>query len=320
MPYLERSTYKAPRWFWNNHVQTIYPALFRQVNPVSYIRERIDLWDGDFLDIDWSRIGEKRLVLLCHGLEGSSDATYIRGMVEAANNSGWDAVAMNYRGCSGELNRLARSYHSGATEDLSFIIDHILSLQYYDEVVLVGYSLGGNLVIKYLGETGEKVDSRITKGVAFSVPCDLASGARNLARRKNYVYMRRFLSRFRVKIDAKRELLEAAGFDVDAMKRSKSFLQFDNHYTAPAHGFNSAEHYWAENSCDRYIPGIKVPTLLVNAYDDPFLTKACFPIQEARDNEYFHLEVPRFGGHVGFVDFNQEKMFWSERRVLGFIN
>ncbi len=313
MPLLE-STYRAPRGFGNGHVQTIYPALFRRVPVITRQRERITTPDGDFLDLDWHASNATRLAVLSHGLEGDSSNTYIQGMAHALARAGWDILAWNFRGCSGEPNRILRSYHSGATEDLAAVIARVPPR--YTRLALVGFSLGGNMTLKYLGEPAP--DPRVCGAVAFSVPCDLASSACQLESLFNRIYMRRFLRSLRGKVREKMARfpgrLSDAGLDT-----MRTFREFDGAYTAPMNGFASAEDYWTRASCQPALPRIAVPTLLVNALDDPFLPPACFPVEEARASASFHLETPRRGGHVGFVSFNPQNEYWSERRAVEFL-
>jgi predicted alpha/beta-fold hydrolase len=319
MPLISPSSYLAPPGFGNGHVQTIYARLFRRVAPLYYARERIATADGDFLDLDWSRAPlttapSKRLAVLCHGLEGSSEGTYIVAMAHAVNGAGWDALAWNYRGCSGEVNRRPRYYHSGATDDLEAVIRH--GGEGYEEIALIGFSLGGNLILKYAGEQGSGLDPRIRRVVAFSVPCDLGASAEALSRGFNRVYLGRFLASLKQKVEAKAHLLPPHIHTRD-YHRIRTFQDFDDRYTAPLHGFRDARDYWTRCSSRQFLPAIRVPTLLVNARNDPFLTERCLPFEEARANPMLFLEVPDSGGHVGFVSFGS--LWWTERRTLDFL-
>ena len=178
MPLISGSSYR-PFAFGNPHWQTIYPALFRRVSPVTRERERIATADGDFLDLDWARSsGQRALAVITHGLEGSSRGPYVQGMAQTLQGAGWDICAWNFRGCSGAPNRTLHSYHSGASEELAYVLQYIFSHRAYTQVVLIGFSLGGNLMLKYLGEQGRHIDSRLQAAVALSVPCDLAGSAR----------------------------------------------------------------------------------------------------------------------------------------------
>ena len=317
MPLLQ-SSYRAPWCLHNGHLQTVLPTLFRRVFGVKYLRERIDTPDGDFLDLDWSRIGSRRLAVLCHGLEGTSTRAYIQGMARACNRRGWDALAWNYRSCSGVINRTPRFYHMGATEDLETVLQHARNLKSYDSLVLVGFSMGGNLILKYLGERPPELQQAISRAVAFSVPCDLKASAEYLARPQNAVYMKRFIKMFRKKVEAKARLFPGK-ISTEYLEDMSTFREWDEYYTAPLHGFRSAEDYWAKCSSVKFIPHIKIPTLLVNARNDPFLPKECYPVELARSMPYFFLETPKSGGHVGFIAFNRNGEFWSERRAGEFL-
>jgi uncharacterized protein len=319
VPIVAPSSYHPPLLLSNGHIQTILPALLRRVEGVRYHRERIDTPDGDFLDLDWSRTGARRLAVLSHGLEGSSDRSYMRGMARALNIAGWDALAWNYRGCGGEPNRTLRFYHSGATDDLQVVLDHALGLGIYDELVLIGFSLGGNLTLKYLGEKEGAIDGRITRAVAFSVPCDLRSSAYALARPANAIYMRRFLRTLTDKVRMKMIAMPGQLEDRD-LAGMRSFLEFDDRYTAPLHGFRDAEDYWARSSCRPYLGGITIPALMVNAANDPFLAPECFPRREAALSACFYLEVPASGGHVGFMSSRPGGDYWMEERALRFLS
>lgn len=318
MPLIENSTYQAPPLFNNGHVQTSYPTLFRKVKPVHYQRERIYTPDDDFIDLDWSRVGSKNAVIISPGLEASSEASYIKGMTHAFNRRGWDGAVFNFRGCSGETNRLLRSYHSGASDDLHTVICHIIAHNPYEKLALIGFSLGGNLTLKYLGERGAHLFPVIQSAVTISVPCDLRSSALRLAESDNRLYMKRFLIRLNKRVKEKIHLM-IPPMTYEGFKSIKTFQEFDGLYTAPAHGFLSAEDYWTRCSSRQFIPRIGVPTLLINALDDPFLGKECFPREEAEKNPLFFLEMPSAGGHVGFVTFNSQGEYWHETRAASFI-
>jgi len=319
MPIVADSTYRAPWFLSNGHLQTLFPHLFRTVRGVSYQRERIDAPANDFLDLDWVRTGARRLAVVAHGLEGDSTRHYMLGMVRALSKRGWDAVAWNARGCSGQPNRSPRFTHSGATEDLQTVLSHVLTTSNYSGIALLGFSLGGNLTLKYLGERSRRLDPRIKAAVAFSVPCDLRSGSIQLASAANRIYMRRFLVTLHDKIRALMKLLPGK-IDDQAYEKMRTFKDFDDRYTAPLHGFKDAEDYWRQCSCKPYLKDIQIPTLLVNAQNDPFLAGPCYPIEEARQNRNLQLEIPVSGGHVGFVSFNHDGEYWSETHAVSFLN
>jgi uncharacterized protein len=318
MPIVVHSSYIAPCLLANGHLQTLLPALLRKVTGVAYQRERIATPDGDFLDLDWVVKGSPRLAVIAHGLEGSSQRAYVRGMVKALASKGWDAVVWNARGCSGEPNRGLRFTHSGATEDLHTVIAHLTNSRACDELALIGFSLGGNVTLKYLGERSRDLHPWIRKAVTFSVPCDLRSGSLQLASLTNQIYMRHFLVSLRQKIRAKMKSMPGKIHDRD-YRRLRTFKDFDDRYTAPIHGFADAEDYWRQCSCRPTLKNISIPTLLINARNDPFLAEACYPIAEAEANPNLHLEMPASGGHVGFITFNQQGEYWSESRALAFL-
>ncbi|MEM8868081.1 MAG: alpha/beta fold hydrolase [Verrucomicrobiota bacterium] len=282
-------------------------------------RERVPTPDGDFLDLDWATPYQGgRLAILTHGLEGHSRGAYTQGMARALLRAGWDVLAWNFRGCSGCPNLKLQSYHSGATGDLVNVLHHVEQSRDYETVSLIGFSLGGNLMLKYLGETANNLDPRIQQAVAFSVPCDLKESAYQLETPANRIYMRRFLKSLRAKVREKMERFPGQIEDHD-LDQIRTFAQFDDAYTAPIHGFKDAHDYWAQSSCKQYLEQITIPTLLVNAADDPFLTPACYPMDQAKQNPSLHLECPSHGGHIGFIQFNQSGDYWSEQRTVEFL-
>lgn len=312
MPLVQESHFRPALWLRSGHVNTLYGGVLRDMQAPAYVRERITTPDDDFLDLDWFRQGHRRVAILSHGLEGNSRRTYMNGMARHLGSDGWDVLAWNYRGCSGEPNRTLRTYHSGATEDLDAVVRH--ARNGYEGAGLVGFSLGGNLTLKYLGEMGEHAP--VQAAVVFSVPCDLASGSRHLARRRAAPYMARFMRSLRRRVRQKAAMfpgrIETRG--LDAMR---TFREFDDAYTAPLNGFQNAEDYWARASCKPYIRHIRVPTLVVSAQDDPFLPPECYPVEEAGASQSVTLETPQWGGHVGFAE--SRNRFWSERRASGFL-
>ena len=227
--------YNPPIWLRNGHVQTVLPSIFRRVNGVFYERERIQTPDGDFLDLDWSGSGEKLLAILSHGLEGNRRRTYIKGMVKALNQSHIDCLAWNYRTCSGEMNRKLRMYHNGCTDDLDLVIRHAIS-KGYENIILIGFSMGGNISLLYLGQQSEQTLPHVKGAVTFSVPIDLEDSARQLGHRSNTIYMKRFLLSFHQKLKEKKALFPDQ-IDIRGYDRIKDFTTYDDRYTAPLHGF-----------------------------------------------------------------------------------
>ncbi len=313
MPIVE-SRFDPPAALRNGHVQTLLAALLPRRAKVAFDRERLELPDGDFLDLDSALAGNERVAILSHGLEGSSRQAYVRGMADALLAGGWDVLAWNFRGCSGEPNRLPRFYHSGETDDLAAVIAH--AAKTHRSMVLVGFSLGGNVTLKYLGE--RPPHPGIVAAAAISVPIELEPCTRVLDRRlRNRIYLRHFLAPMREKIAMKARLFPDA-FDPAAIRNVTTFLQFDGDYTAPLHGFDDAVDYWTRSSARQFLPAIPVPTLLLNAVNDPFLAPECFPFPEAAASRTLFLETPSSGGHVGFLDLKRGVQPWSERRVVEF--
>ncbi|CAN5871974.1 alpha/beta fold hydrolase [soil metagenome] len=317
MPLVESSYHQRPRYLFNGHLQTIIPSLFRKVELV-YERERILTPDGDFLDLDWSRVGSEQLTILSHGLEGSADRPYIRGMVKALNQSGSDALAWNFRSCSGQPNQLLRSYHMGATDDLEQVIKHAVCEKGYQSINLVGFSMGGGLTLLYLGQRPKEVAPQVQRAVVFSVPCHLQTATQTMASRSNMIYMRRFLRSLRGKLHHKALLLPGQ-LELTDYQKMRTFHEFDNRYTAPLHGFASADDYYERCSYRQYLPAIQVPTLIVNALNDPFLSPECYPVEEAKQNPNVFLEIPPHGGHVGFAISLREDRYYSEARAVRFL-
>ena len=319
MPLVAHPRYKSPFYLFNGHLQTIVPSLWRTVPDVTYQRERLELPDGDFLNLDWSCLPPMRptdtLAVVSHGLEGDASRPYMRGMVRALNRAGLDALAWNYRSC-GEMNRLLRSYHLGDTDDLDAVVRHAVATGRYRRVFLVGFSAGGNVTLKYLGEDPDRVPAEVQRAAVFSVPTDLRASSFHIGRLQNQVYMRRFLKSLRQKIRDKAALLPGQ-VDVEGLEALRNFPQFDDKYTAPMHGFDSADAYYQHASSGRYLGGIRVPTLLVNAQNDPFLPASCFPWEVASTSPFVFLETPPEGGHVGFAESNGD--YYSERRAVEFL-
>ncbi|MFV0421785.1 YheT family hydrolase [Oleidesulfovibrio sp.] len=325
MPVLPVPTYRMRGLLGNGHVQTILPALCRPMPQVVYQRERLETSDGDFLDVDFAyamncsaRCRSSKVAVVSHGLEGHSHRRYVRGMARVLNEQGWDVAAWNFRGCSGTPNRMARMYHSGDTQDLQTVVSRCDSYG-YETIALIGVSMGGNQILKYLGEAPELVPSAVVAACVFSVPCDLTGAAVELAKPENAVYMRYFMRSLKEKVRAKHARYPDL-IPVDGLDSMRSFAEFDNTYTAPLHGFSDAQDYWTRSSCKPFLSGISVPVLLVNALNDPFLSASCYPYKEAWQNKFLHLETPHTGGHVGFIQLNKNNVYWSEERVIRFFD
>ncbi|MGE0772785.1 MAG: YheT family hydrolase [Cyclobacteriaceae bacterium] len=304
--------YTPPLLFFNAHVETIFPAIFRRVQLRPYIRERIQTPDGDFLDLDWLKGGFNQLAILSHGLEGNSSRAYIKGMARILHQAGFDVLAWNYRGCSEEMNRQLRFYHSGATDDLNLVIEH--ASPRYPKIALIGFSLGGNLTLKYLGEN-RPIPPSICSAVTLSVPLDLHQSCMQISKPSNRLYAMRFLISLKNKIKIKARAFPELG--IGNLQHIKTLIDFDDAYTAPLHGFRSAMDYYHRCSSIHFINQISIPTLIINARNDPFLGKACFPA--VADTQSVSTSYPARGGHVGFTLFDQNGLYWSELRALQFI-
>jgi predicted alpha/beta-fold hydrolase len=278
----------------------------------------LELPDGDFLDVDWhlrnGELHEKPLLIVSHGLEGDSRRHYITGLIRSFPE--FHALAWNYRSCSGDPNRNLRFYHSGATDDLDFVIQEALSRGVKD-IYLAGFSLGGNLSLKWLGENGKKASQFVRKAVAFSVPLHLSSSSQQLTRWENRLYTHRFLQTLLEKVTEK-----SARYPQDItpsmLASIRSLYEFDNVITGPLHGFKDAEDYYERNSSLYFLSGIRVPTLIVNAKNDPFLSQECLPDQI--DSDFVQIELPDSGGHCGFYPRNYRGQTWAEQRAAAWFN
>jgi len=323
MSVLKKTDLIPPFWLPNGHLQSIYPALFRKINHIFYKRERIITPDSDFLDLDWSFSGKQsgeinKLVILSHGLEGNTTRQYILGMVSLLNQNGYDCLAWNYRSCSGEMNSTSKFYHSGATEDLSLVISHAIK-KGYAEIDLMGFSLGGNLTLKYLGETGGNLDARIKKAVVFSVPMDLKACSLSIIKRENRIYMYRFLRTLKPKIDQKSRMFPDK-IDIRDYRHVKTLYDFDHIFTAPLHGFDGADHYYQQCSSMHFVENINIPTLIVHALNDPIVPYSSLPLDLVSSLPNVGFEITKHGGHCGFrPSFLSNGNYWSENRALEFI-
>lgn len=315
---LIKSNYKPKYPFRNGHFSTVYSAKLRPSPNLVYERERLQLADADFMDIDWS-FSEKpsrKVAILLHGLEGNAQRTYMKTQAKVLIENGWNVAAVNFRGCSGEPNLSYQSYNAGKTDDLEAVLNSILEKDQYDEIALLGFSLGGNLLLKYLGER-ISFPKEIKKAIAISTPLSLKGSLESLNEFQNWVYRNSFLKNLRKKYKSKMkdfpEKMSASEY-----RKITSLLQFDNVYTAPAHGFKDAYDYYQKNSSLQFLPNIKIPVYILNAENDSFLSSHCYPTELASKKKNIHLEIPKYGGHVGFHETN--RLYYSEKRSLDFLN
>ena len=311
------SKYQPPkRIFRNPDVSTLYAALLRKVDGVLQERERLELSDGDFMDLDWSFSKQKTdtCIIVLHGLEGHAQRPYILGTAKIFNENSVDCCAVNYRSCSGETNRNFGSYHSGRTEDVEAVVQHILAKNKYRNLILKGFSLGGNLTLKYVGEH-QHLPKEIKVAFAVSTPVDLKGCMNMLNKPRNFVYATDFLHTLKKKLIEKEKQFPHQ-LSAQDIRKIKNLKAYDDFYTSKANGFRDAYDYYQKSSAKQFLHSIPVPTLLINAENDSFLSDSCYPKTEAEHNNLLHLEITKYGGHVGFVD--AQNVYYNERRALAF--
>lgn len=279
-------------------------------------RERIELKDGDFLDVDWKLSESKtdKLIITLHGLEGSTASKYMLGVAKYGSKKGYDVLGVNFRGCSGEENRLFRAYHAGAIEDLQEVIDFVLSKKKYTEIYLNGFSLGGNLLLFYMGSEITK-PTEIKGSMAVSAPNFLKEACEQQKKYSNTLYAKNFLLTMKKKLKQKQQKFPDI-LSYEEYKKVKTLTDFDNVYTSKAHNFKDAYDYYEKCSASQVLQNINIPTLLVNAKNDSFLSDKCYPIEIAKTNKNLFLEMPKHGGHLGFYD--GKEMTYTEKRAFEF--
>ena len=302
----------------NPHLQTLWSSLIRQSPLLKTRRERVELNDGDFIDLDWAAPDDTAspIVLIIHGLAGSIHSPYVSGLVTHLTHSGMQPVVMHLRGCSGVINRLPRLYHSGETGDLNFIIERIRACYPQRLLYAIGFSLGGNMLLKWLGECA--AENPLQAAVAVSVPFDLYRSALQLARGASRIYQWNLLRSLKRTIRAKVEHSEIRAL-LPRLNKLKNFYQFDDAITAPLHGFAGAMDYYQRNSCRQFLIHIRTPTLILHALDDPFLPQEYIPGTDELSASV-HLELSPHGGHVGFVSGTMyAPQYWLESRITAFL-
>ena len=316
MPLIKGSSYQKPRYLINQHLETILPSMTRQVEAMpKKVRKRIETPDNDFLDLDECTQGSNKAVIISHGLEGDSNRPYVLGMAKRFYEMGWDVFAWNYRSCGGEMNYQPIMYHSGATYDLETVVQYVYNKS-YSLLSLIGFSLGANMTLKYLGEYETK--GIIDNAVAISAPLDLAGCSKEIDAPKNRFYAKRFLDSLTDKIKQKVRSIPNLLPHLDELT-FQSLYHFDDAVTGPLHGFEGADHYYEVNSSMQFINSINIPTLVINAQNDPFLSPSCYSTSNFQSSEHVYLEMPKFGGHVGFSKHGSKQIYWSEERALRFI-
>lgn len=317
---LNRHPFVPAWWLPGPHAQTVWPALFRRraaLPPVQKIR--LDTPDGDFLDI-WvqaARPGAPTILLL-HGLEGSFRSRYIWGMHHTLGGIGWNAVTMEHRSCGGEINRARRMYHMGETSDLALVVQHLIERHATGRLYLCGYSLGGNVIAKWLGESGTQLPDAIAGAAAISSPYNLLISGPYMDRPVIRPYRMKFLRTLKKKAILKDRQYPGI-VDLPRVLRSTTFEQFDSLATAPLHGFKDAADYWKQVSCGQFLDNVRRPLLLVSAEDDPFIPGGSFPTRSVEESPYLYPLLTRQGGHVGFVYGDPWRPgFWAEEQVVRF--
>jgi hypothetical protein len=310
--------YVAPAWLPGGHLQTIYPAVIAARPRIGYRRERWATPDDDFIDVDFAQPEPEDaaapLLVLFHGLEGSSDSHYARAIMHACTGRGWRGLVAHFRGCSGEPNQLLRAYHSGDSDEGDWILRRVHARWPQARLHAAGISLGGNMLAKWLGERAEAARF-VTAAASIGAPLDLAAGGAALGRGFNRVYTRAFLATLKPKALAKVERF-GGGADAERLKASRNLYEFDNAYTAPVHGFRDADDYWARASGKPWLAAVRVPHLVLNALNDPFVPAASLP-RAAEVSSFVRLEQPAEGGHIGFtrdpfpgrIDFMPQRLF-----------
>ena len=316
MPLVD-SAYRAPWWLRNGHLATIIPSAFRKI-PVAYERERIGTPDNDFLDLDWcATTGNDKVVIVLHGLEGHSYRHYVAGMVNYFARQGWDAVAFNSRSCSGTMNRQPRLYSHADAPDLAVAVAHVVQ-KGYKRIALVGFSMGGAIILNYLSKLTNQVPAAVVAAAAVSAPVDVGASARALASRQNSFYRRRFLKKMIARV--KRKAAQFPGLlDMTDIDKITTFDEYDRRFTAPLQGYRNPAEFYKEVSSLHHLSNIQVPTLLLIALNDPFMPSACYPYEQAQASEHLFLETPQHGGHVGFTATSLADS-WAEGRVYRFVD
>jgi uncharacterized protein len=309
--------FKAAWWLPGRHLQTLWPLLRRFKKKLPLRRERVELADGDFVDLDWSLQNTGPIVLLLHGLEGSAKSPYARGMLQEFSARGWRCAVMHFRGCSGETNRLPRAYHSGDTADLAAIIQLIHQREPQTQLAAVGVSMGGNVLLKWLGETAH--DNPLVCAAAISVPFDLRKSVAYLQQGFSRVYDRHLLASLKRKFAMKLPIMPWQ-LTLAELQAMHTIWEFDEKVTAPLYGFDGADDYYDKASCLPYLPLIQKPTLIVNALDDPFVPLEIVP-QPANVSAQVTLALTAQGGHVGFIGGKSpwRPTYWLEQEISTFL-
>jgi predicted alpha/beta-fold hydrolase len=307
-----------PPWLRSGHAQTLWAYLGQRAPAVTYERQSISTPDGDEVDLDWVYgSAEAPVVLACHGLEGSSESPYMRRLMGRVAKRGWTGAVVHSRSCSGRMNQAVISYHSGFIDDLVHIVPLVAATVAPRPVFLVGYSLGGSLVANYLGRCANTVPQNVRAAFVCSAPLNLAPGADALDQGLSRLYQLRFLRTLRRKVQTKARAHGAWAPAAKAARASKTLREFDDRWTAPVHGFQDADDYYARASSAPHLSQIKVPTRVLHADDDPFVTDECVPRRSLEAAPAVTYTSTRGGGHVGFV--SGDSPSWLEDEILSWL-
>jgi predicted alpha/beta-fold hydrolase len=315
---IRAADFQPAHWLPGPHLQTLWPVLCRRKPRPTLRRERLELADGDFLDLDWTPGRQGPICIVLHGLEGSSDSGYARGLLAALTLGGWRGVVMHFRGCSGEPNRLRHSYNAGGTDDLAYVATLLRRREPDTFLACVGYSIGGNVLLKWLGEAG--ASAPVQAAVAVSVPFMLAAAAQRMKNGVSRIYQTYLLNHLRNSYRRKFRARPQPPVPLLELSKLRDFFEYDDKVTAPLHGYDGVDDYYTRASCRRYLQGIRVTTLIIHAVDDPFMLPSVVP-SERELSDSILLELSPRGGHVGFVGGSSpwRADYWLEQRIPEFL-
>lgn len=320
MALLDRHPFVPPFWLLNAHVQTVGARYVRRLRTPSTQLERLRTPDNDFLRIHTIE-GEagKPIVLMLHGLEGSLESTYMLGLIREIRKLGWTTVVMEHRSCGGEMNRAKRLYHSGETSDLAFVVETLIRRRPEARIYVTGYSLGGNQTAKWLGEGGDAIPEAVRAVAVVSAPFDLVESGKYMDSGVRLLYVRHFL-RMLIPKAVEKEQQYPGCVNIDAVNMSRTFREFDTHGTAALHGFRDSHDYYSKVGCGQFLHGIRRPTLLLSAADDPFNPESTLPREVADASPYLHPQFSSYGGHVGFIHGGPPRglRYWAEEQIARF--
>lgn len=317
MSLIINDTYQEnPFWLYNGQLQTLIPGVFRKVAGVIYQRERLELIDGDFVDLDWSQQASKKLVILLHGLEGNSSRQYMLSAARHFSEHGWDVLSFNCRSCSEEINRNFKLYYHGETEDLRQVVDHVVDTYSYSEIVLSGYSMGGAMLSKYLSVNAGRLPAEIKCGISFSAPYDLEESIKWVEMKGNWIYNRLFRTRLKEKIILKDKQFPGR-LDISKIDSFDCWREFDAAYSAALNGFDNVDDFYYSAACKNFLHHLDCPLLIVLAKNDPIVSTTCIPMELCKRHPKIKLELTWKGGHVGF-SMKGKPCNWMDIRALSF--